>query len=381
MHEQVLSVIQGKIKQIDTALGQVSNKSQQLGSDAGPDHLNHALSNIFPIDRINRIRRIGEVRRAIRETTIPLLQAQRATLQEQAEDSEKIHEDMEFVRQFANDGDITAEEASKAETEATAFLAGISMPQKPIKTAEKQQLPPEPWRMQPQVISVLRRLTDVEGRAGVEEFLRSERAEEIHRVVLKRHHSPSFRKQFAGVLFEEVGYTWLAKIYGGDTVLLSPQQVFELYKALYPHREVVNNEGISYSLRGVSIPDGFVIRNDADAVRIVAAVEYKNVNLQTRGTETAERIEKQAKNFTSGPITTQFSGMNGQVKKVLQQQLSELIPDITKKPFSVAVDMETIYITPVNTKLNLENISSGCVPINTSEIHQLLSALLKASNG
>ncbi len=83
-----------------------------------------------------------------------------------------------------------------------------------------------------------------------------------------------FRRRFAGKLFQEIVYTYLAERQFPYGVLLSPERTLEFYSRLYPTKPRIKKILGLDSLIDKYVPDGLLIEGFGDVEKIVILFEY-----------------------------------------------------------------------------------------------------------
>src|SRR3990167_128414 len=90
-----------------------------------------------------------------------------------------------------------------------------------------------------------------------------------------------FGRYLTATIFEEIAYIHLSQAVFApqNMTLLSPSETFILFENANHEKEIaVNQHGLVCNVFGVSSPDGLVIKEERDSLRLVKAIEYKNVN-------------------------------------------------------------------------------------------------------
>jgi len=81
-------------------------------------------------------------------------------------------------------------------------------------------------------------------------------------------------EKFAGKLFQDLAYHFLASKQLSYHTLLSPEKTLEFYKKLYPTKPEVKHIFRLTSLDGISVPDGMLIEERGDIEYVIAICEY-----------------------------------------------------------------------------------------------------------
>ncbi len=79
-----------------------------------------------------------------------------------------------------------------------------------------------------------------------------------------------------GRVFEEFAFEHLASSLSGDCTLLSPAETNQVFELLYPGKSTSLNSRISFGIENVILPDGIIIRNTGDYLRLLGISEYKS---------------------------------------------------------------------------------------------------------
>lgn len=135
--EYPLAYLENKAQQLERAFASVQQTSQSLGSEGGVKRLNRFEPNLSPLERISRIRTIGEIRFVITDRTLPTLEnhLQDVTDTIQRHPQTRVQAEILAIRQLFDQGLLTEEEVKQAEEETGRILGTIEF--KP--TPEEQQ--------------------------------------------------------------------------------------------------------------------------------------------------------------------------------------------------------------------------------------------------
>ena len=115
----------------------------------------------------------------------------------------------------------------------------------------------------------------------LEAYLGSERFEQAYNATRNYLLMPrtdkeleEIRKRFAGRLYEDLAYIFMANEEFQSGVILSPERAFEFYRAMYPNKDIIEHPFGSNSLKGISVPDGIAVRENEGIDSIVGVCEY-----------------------------------------------------------------------------------------------------------
>lgn len=115
----------------------------------------------------------------------------------------------------------------------------------------------------------------------IKQFKKSERFKQTFNMavyyILKGVHKDKyekFRKKFAGKLYQDMVYIFLAENQPEYYTIWSPEETLKFYKKLYPNAAVAEHIFGLSSLHGITVPDGLLIKNDKCSGKIVSVCEY-----------------------------------------------------------------------------------------------------------
>lgn len=228
----------------------------------------------------------------------------------------------------------------------------------------------------------------------IKTFLKSREATGILNAIVrlsgtKDLESNRFGKALTGALFEGIAYSHAASTNrGGDYTVLSPEETALLYKNLHPQRAYFPAEefGLNMVVRNISMPDGLIIGNTEENLKIVLIVEYKNIGTSGRHKadqeEARNRADAQRKYYTPQQLKANLRLTNHQ--PLSPEDLGRLIhairPELPDKPVTVSPDLKPVYIVPINSNIqSIRNSMLERVPISTSAIHALAETLKEVS--
>lgn len=78
----------------------------------------------------------------------------------------------------------------------------------------------------------------------------------------------------AGSFFQQIAFATVSQNLPDELLLLSPERTLDFYQLLFPRAMVIKHPLGTDSLRGISVPDGLLIKNSSNDIGILAAVEY-----------------------------------------------------------------------------------------------------------
>lgn len=370
MHEQFSHVLQEKIAHVEADVERVERNAKQVGSAEGPSRFNMLLP-LSPLDTLSRIKDIGVVRRNIRTVTIPALTRVWEEAVETLEQGQRVHDDIEVIREFAAHGDILPAELEEAEKQAGLFFSSVL----PKQELRKPSIQPEtPFQKDSEIASFLSKI-DPSVSTACTDFLQSSVASDMFAKV-PQPMSSEFDNHFAGKLFEEVGYQWMKQRINGNDVLLSPSEVFHIYHALYPQRDIIDRQGLCYGLEGVSFPDGLIIRSENGSLTICGLVEYKNVT-NGQSARRVDHINQQAKSFTpQSLIRGLWLETNG--SRVIADCVRTYVPGASGKRVTIDPSFTTYFVIPENGNIDVPGVEIIHMPIQTTLLGRFKKLLYKA---
>lgn len=217
-------------------------------------------------------------------------------------------------------------------------------------------------------------------------FLAGDQAEHFSTVVREfkpkdEEEDTEFFRSFAGALFEEVGYLHLKEALAEkDTFILSPTDVVEVFRKLYPDRNTDPIFNLNSGVQGISLPDGLVIKDEGSSLTIKGLIEYKSSKDAPKG----ETFRKQLKNYTLDMFIRNFSSNNTpkNSNNSRSQIINEVRSDIPVKPLNIATDFKIIYGVPKNSTGNFpDGISVEYIPVDSTIHGRFLRAFRKAVAG
>lgn len=332
-----------KVGQYQAALDKVSQTSKNLGGEAGPARFNyHAVSGT---EKIARIKKMGEIRQVIYEKTLPILQQNYISLNSQEPAGWGI------LYGIAPDlkGDISDFTSLHLHPKVERYIAGLD-----------------------QTLGL-----------AVSSFLQSNRGQWILTKI--KNFAPEnelqswqFEGHSAGLVFQDIGHFYLEYKYGHPGIfLLSPMQIFNTYRILFPEKEVVVYYGINFAITDQSFPDGMVIREDGDALILDSVIEYKAGRTTPLN---SLRFTNQIENFRKENITRDFNlDHEDKNNSILAGQLIHRVkPEIPAKPLIINPLLELVYVIPENSKLDIPGARIERIPMDTIELNQFLKVLQQA---
>lgn len=208
---------------------------------------------------------------------------------------------------------------------------------------------------------------------NISEYLNSEDGHLLLDQVVNINGNIKLQGRFAGKLFEEVAYRWLSDQIKSGEALLSPKEVFKLWSVLYSDRKIEEN---TTGIRGVSVPDGLIVKEGEKYIFITTVVEYKNLG---RGisNETYNRIVGQASHYGQDVFVIELK-KEGNAQK-MGDVLHELRPELPNKPLIVVTrgGLMLLHVIPENSKLNIRGSETIHVPITSFQINELKESLMK----
>lgn len=87
---------------------------------------------------------------------------------------------------------------------------------------------------------------------------------------------PDLRGYIAGSVFEQIAHTHLERGLEKNHLLLSPEEIFDIYHQLYPYRPTFSHYGgLGRHIRGVFMEDGILLRQATRSWQVDAVYEMK----------------------------------------------------------------------------------------------------------
>lgn len=335
-HEAFLDKFPNKLRKYDTAIDSVMDtRNKHLGTERGPARLNRFNPDLSPFERILMIKQLGEIREAIDEKTLPILNLHRQqTKQEIQNDLSGMNDAMDFTEINSH----------------------------------------------PKIIEFLTGVNETLGLA-ITSFLHSERGQWLLTKVKnsdQENTTPpqNFDTNLAGLLFEEIGHSYFEYKYAHPGIfLLSPEELYRTYTILFPEKPVVLNGGLVFGIQGISFPDGFVLREEEQAIILDSVIEYKAIReVQEEG---LTKLIIQSENFTRDNIAHDFNLDGGGKENAIRagRIIHQVRSDIPAKPLIINPFLELIYAVPDNSNLSIPNTKPENVPMSTTQLNQLILTL------
>lgn len=370
--------LQVKLQNLAKAKGIIETISQNLGNDLGPQKLNFRNPAFLPQDPMERVTesikratKVAEVRQYIAGTKIPSIDESIKGIK-----LSNIQHNVEILRQSREL--FTKEELQNLEDQIQQVLPGVSLSP---KTPEPDQI-----IKHPEMAGFLDHLP-VASKVLIESFLTSKRGYELL-FELRRFDPQSeqeyedFRQHFVGTIFEELGYYHLNKLYSSspDIFVLSPKEVFELYKEIHKDREVRNFGGynLNFGIANTSYPDGLILREANGSLIVDAVIEDK----MWVGKVPSKGFENQLANYRFEQFRKDFLRNNDGNELSYSQIINKLRPDVPLKPLFVNPNLDIIYVLPENSRIQFpDDVTVERIPIDSRYFAAFISLLFKVVKG
>jgi len=189
-----------------------------------------------------------------------------------------------------------------------------------------------------------------------------------------------FGRYLTATIFEEIAYIHLSQAVFApqNMTLLSPSETFILFENANHEKEIaVNQHGLVCNVFGVSSPDGLVIKEERDSLRLVKAIEYKNVNgAVVREEDYQQRSDTQRQWFSGPQIRQNLSHTRyPAIDAIFLGRLINIL-GLTSgvKPLIIDPNLEVEYAVPSNSHFKMGD-SIVKIPITTGNIHQFSNRL------
>lgn len=278
---------------------------------------------------------------------------------------------MKWARNLVNQGKELLE---RKKTQPPVRLFGYLLPEEPLQIRDFSSISSLP------AINTFLREIPAASRELVEIVLQSR---EIHKILTvaadfspdDNYDQQEFSGSLAGVIYEHLAFQYL-KLKYEDTakVLLTPEETFILYRNLYGERRVVNNYSLNLGISRTAFPDGLIIIEDDEFLRIDAAVEYKSA---ASDKSLDSRSRQQLSRFKNGQLVEdlRIEGLRP-IDPLYHGTLIHLLrPSLPAKPLTVNPDSAVILALPENSSINIDGVKIEPVPIHTKNLNTLVDVL------
>lgn len=223
--------------------------------------------------------------------------------------------------------------------------------------------------------SVLGVTVDEQIKGNIEEFLQSTQGRFICAQLYRSKNNPEIDRILAGAVFERIGSLWLRdQIKNDGKALLSPREVFEVWKELYPNKKIEIHGGINPSVRGTSMPDGLIIEERKDYIAIECIVDYKNLPIKFNRlihNRTVEQSDHYRPNVFAKELRDSI------ISERIGRLIHKLRPELPSKPVIVDPNLKLMYVIPQKSELNIPNSIIKHAPVTSPQIYNLKKSLLE----
>lgn len=129
---------------------------------------------------------------------------------------------------------------------------------------------------------------------------------------------------FIGAIFAELSEEYLAKIINHPSIMYNGTQTYEYFHKLYPSHRVIESPFGVRTLKGISVPDGMLLRPNGTKTSVVSVYEYTS-------NPDPKNIRKKYKAFQM--LKHDFPGIfnNAKVMFVLPNDM-KMPPELKDKP-------------------------------------------------
>lgn len=194
--------------------------------------------------------------------------------------------------------------------------------------------------------------------------------------------SRDFRLALSGALFAQLSYHHISSLYANrqDLFVLSSEEVYILYKNIYPERGIINFGGynLDFGISGISYPDGLVLRDTPEALILDAVLEYK---MWVNSIPNQRQFEAQLEQYKYNPMIRTFfrrENIDQQFHSLILKQMREAIP---VKPIGINAEFDIIYGLPENSAITIpEYLTPEYVPVNSAIFGNFVDLLIRTAN-
>lgn len=207
---------------------------------------------------------------------------------------------------------------------------------------------------------------------NIKEYLESEQRLLLLDQIARLNGNKKLEERIAGSLFEDIAYRWLSDQIKNNEVLLSPREVFKLWSVLYSDRKIEEKTGI----RGVSVPDGLIVKEGEKYIFITTVVEYKNLPRESNS-EIDDRIREQSSHYRQDVFAIELKREG--IAKKMGGVLNELRPELPKKPLIVVTrgGLKLLHVIPQNSSIYIPASMVKRIPITCTDLYRLKNSLMK----
>ena len=418
-----LETLKAQAKSLTSAASYWVETTGILGSEQGPAWYREASGT----ERIGRIRLAARLREMITTEVIPYYREKAEEKREQIENRSTLvraREDLLDIRRLAEAGFATHEMLEDAEKEyealTVAFFTGttsVEITPQVSETPEQPEAPEQPpvtpvevtpeipveivptpeapgteifidprrVKEDPKMAQFLERIPEP-AKVLIEQFFESKYATWLFAQIkdfqpADDKEKKNFMQELAGQIFEQLGYLHLTQVFRDpDTFVLSPQEVLELYKRIYPNRKVskIRENGLNSGIEGTTIPDGLIIKNTGSSLAIEEVIDYK---LWSRSIPKPEAFNRQLGNYRYPQFVRDFWLGESRINPLIYGQIIHgLRSEVPIKSLSVNPGYKVIYGLPENSsvKFPADDIETRYIPIDSRDFGYFVDLLIEA---
>lgn len=207
---------------------------------------------------------------------------------------------------------------------------------------------------------------------NVKEYLESEQKLLLLEQIKRSKGNKKLEGRNAGKFFEDIAYRWLSDQIKNNEVLLLPKEVFKIWSVLYSGRKIEEQTGI----RGVSVPDGLIVKEGEKYIFITTVVEYKNLPRECNS-EIDDRIRKQSRHYRQDVFAIELKKEG--IAKKMGGVVSELRPELPNKPLIVVTHggLRLLHVIPQNSSIYIPESAVKRIPITCTDLYRLKKSLMK----
>lgn len=220
----------------------------------------------------------------------------------------------------------------------------------------------------------------------VEQFFESKNAGWIFTQIRNFHSDDEeerkgFMQSLVGLLFEQLGYLHLTQVYSDqNTFVLSPQEINELYRRIYPNRELKNlrGENLHFAIPGITQPDGLIIQETDDFLVVTGVVDYK---LWVNRIPNGENYRKQLSNYRYPEFSNDFYRGEALKDNLFHGRIiNKQRPEISVKPIAFNTGHEIVFCLPENSpiKFSEPEINIKYIPIDSRAFGYFVDLLIES---
>ncbi len=225
----------------------------------------------------------------------------------------------------------------------------------------------------------------IESQPLIKDFLKSDGGQNIIDIIRQtpkvNRNLPDFSRAVAGSIFEQLAYIHVKPEYNrGNFILLSPAEVFNLYRQMLPERAVFEGYGLTLGLVNTTIPDGILIEAIGSLMVIRKLFEYKSWVKKLGIRQMLQSVELSSVDRLSYHLTGR-DRFTYEIRPEIGPILHSIRPDIpADATLTIDQNLELIYVAPQNSNVQISNIETIKIPIDSHDLFKLIRNLTNASH-